>query len=316
MRSRTWLTLLGVAASFAGLYLLYRVLSRYDPDEVLKALASVPWIKIAAAAALTVCAFLCLITLEYLAVLYARRKVPVRRIARTCVAALGIGHSLGISALSSGGVRYRMYSREGLKIKSIGEIVAFSGMSVALGLGLLGGFALFWYGDVIGELLGISPLAIQVGAVAGWGFILTYIVLCATLRRPLRLRSHEFRLPSVRVACAQVVLSATKYLLVAAILYTMISGFTQADYFSVAALYIGADASAVIAHVPGGWGLLEYILTSTLEGQVVISGILAFRAMYYLVPLFIGLSLFLHDEWGRRHGAGSAPTAPSGARRA
>ena len=65
--------------------------------------------------------------------------------------------------------------------------------------------------------------------------------------------------------------------------------------------------SAVVGHVPGGWGLLEFIVTNALSGDgQVLSGIVLFRAVYYLFPLFVGLLIFLIDEVrGRRRTRGA-----------
>ncbi len=306
--------ILGVAATLGGFYLLYRVLTRYDPDELLDALGAVAWERVGFAVLFTVGAFLCLIALEYLAVSYTRHKVPLRHVARTTVAALGIGHSLGLAALSSGGVRYRMYQRHGLKVKSVGEIIFFSAASVAVGVGALGGAALLWHGEVIGSLLGIPVPAIRTVAFAAWGFVAVYIVLCA-LAKPVTIKSRTFRLPSWKTACGQTVLSALKYLCVAGVLYVLVDNFADTDYPTVAALFVGADLSALLAHVPGGWGLHEYIITTALPGAGVFLGVLAFRGIYYLLPLFVGLGIFIHDEWAgvRAHRRTSGPPEARGA---
>jgi uncharacterized membrane protein YbhN (UPF0104 family) len=59
--------------------------------------------------------------------------------------------------------------------------------------------------------------------------------------------------------------------------------------------------TALIGHVPGGWGVLEYITTTSLSGGEVLAGIVLFRAVYYLVPLLLGLVVFLVDEIVSRH---------------
>ena len=53
-----------------------------------------------------------------------------------------------------------------------------------------------------------------------------------------------------------------------------------------------ANLSALISHVPGGLGVIETVVLYLLPGASVIGGLVAFRAIYFLVPLAIGAPLF------------------------
>lgn len=310
MGTRKWLTLLGIAATVGGLYLLYSVLKRYDFHQVAQALRSVPWWRIAVAFACTGASYLCLVVLEYLAVTYTGTRLAPRRIVRTTIAALSIGHTLGLAALSSGAIRYRMYRRSNMKASSVGEVVVFSGVSVAVGLAALGGIALLLYGNLLGPVLHLAGAVVDTIAIALLASVAGYVILCALVRRSLNIRKYRFRLPSWGTACWQVIASSANYLCVAAVLFIVVSGFTEVDYPRIAALYVGADFSAVAGHVPGGWGLIEYIVTRALPGPGIFSGVLAFRAIYYFVPLAVGGMLFLLDEW---QGRGRLETEQAGA---
>lgn len=296
MSRHTFLTALGVAASLLGLYLLYRVIRRYDMGEVLGAVGSVPVSTLVLALAATVSAYLFLIGAEYLAVRYTRQPVTFSRVARTAVAALGIGHSLGLAALSSGAVRYRMYGRAGLKLPSVGRIILFSGVTAALGLSLVGSLALLWRSAELARLTGTTPAMLQALAATALTLIAGYLLVCAFGTDRLKIRHFHLDVPSFRVACGQVFFGSGYLLSVAAVLYAALRSFTEADYGTIAALYVGADISALVGHVPGGWGLIEYIVTSALEGPHLLAGLIVFRASYYLLPLAVGIGIFVADE--------------------
>lgn len=307
MSRQVILTAAGIAATCVGLYLLYRVFQKNDLREVMAVVASVPPILVAIAVLLTACSFGCIAILEMLAVRYAGQPVPRGRIVATAISAIGIGHAIGLAALSSGAIRYRMYSHAGMKLLSVGKVVAFSGFSVASGYALVGGTALLWRGEFLAPLIGIAPTAVHVTAIGILCALLTYLLLCAFLRRTLTVRRHRFRLPSLKLALGQVTFSSMNLLCVAAVLYTALRSFTSADYPVVAILYVGSDMSAVIGHVPGGWGLLEFIVTNALSGdRQVLSGIVLFRAVYYLLPLLVGLLVFVTDELRSRRRANRA----------
>jgi hypothetical protein len=301
MRRQAFLSALGVGASLLGLYLLYRVVRRYDMDEIISAVTSVPASTIVLTLLFTVLAYVFLIGAEYLAVRYTRRPVSFGRVARTAIAALGIGHSIGIAALSSGAVRYRMYARAGLDLASVGRVLLFSGFTVALGIATVGSLALFWHSAQLSALVGVSPTALMAVATVGLLAVALYLVICALKPRRFHIRRFHVDVPSLGLACGQIFFGSAYLLSVAAVLYAALRSFTEADYPTVAALYVGADMSALIGHVPGGWGVIEYIITSALEGPQLLAGLIIFRAAYYLMPLAVGVAVFVLDEVaGRR----------------
>ncbi len=64
----------------------------------------------------------------------------------------------------------------------------------------------------------------------------------------------------------------------------------------MAAVYVGSNATGLIGHVPGGWGVLEFGVSSFLPGTRLMAGLLVFRIVYYLVPFLIGICTLLADE--------------------
>lgn len=301
MRRQAFLSALGVGASLLGLYLLYRVVRRYDMDEIISAVTAVPASTVVLALIFSILAYVFLIGAEYLAIRYTRRSVSSGRVAITAIAALGIGHSIGIAALSSGAVRYRMYRRAGLDLASVGRVMLFSGFTVSLGLATVGSLALLWHSAWLSEILGVSASALLAVAAAGLLAVAVYLVICFLKPRRFHIRRFHIDVPSLGLACGQIFFGSAYLLAVAAVLYASLRSFTEADYPTVAALYVGADMSALIGHVPGGWGVIEYIITSALEGPQLLAGLIIFRAAYYLVPLAVGVAIFVVDEVaGRR----------------
>jgi hypothetical protein len=309
MNKKFLLSALGAAASLIGLFLLYRVVRRYDMAEITDALAAVPASTIFLTLFFCFVGYLFLIGAEYLAVRYTANPVSFGRVALTAVAALGIGHSIGLAALSSGTVRYRMYGRAGMKFPAVGRVVLFSGITVSLGLSFVGAMALLWQGEELGRLLGVSHKLLFAIAFVALLWIMIYLTTCALVDGGLKIRHFRLEVPSWRVACGQVFFGSGHLLSVAAVLYASLRSFTEADYPTIAALYVGADMAALVGHVPGGWGLIEYIVTSALEGPQLLAGLIIFRASYYLLPLAIGVGIFVLDEFpGHRRKLRKAPS--------
>jgi len=59
---------------------------------------------------------------------------------------------------------------------------------------------------------------------------------------------------------------------------------------------VAANFAVLLTHVPGGWGVMEFVLLSMLPGLDTIGAVIAFRAIYYLAPLVLGSLLFVSIE--------------------
>jgi uncharacterized membrane protein YbhN (UPF0104 family) len=127
-----------------------------------------------------------------------------------------------------------------------------------------------------------------------------YVTLCLLRRRPLRLMRFRLPLPHPGMGALQIVMGSTNLLLKSAVLFACINLFAETDYLTVASLYVTGDAAAVVGHVPGGWGVLEFIVLHHLTGADAAAGLLVFRVLYYLAPLLLGLGVFVMDEILRR----------------
>lgn len=298
----SWSTLskiLGAAATLFGAWLLFRVLGRYDTHEIIGALQKLGTVDVLLAVLFTVLSFAFLSLGEFAALTHAGQKVGIRRIVRTTVAAIGIGHAIGLAALSSGAVRYRMYRRAGVHLADLGKVMVFAGLTVMVGMMAVGGIAMLARPGAIAELLGWDVLPVRAIGVALLALTAGYVGLCALHLRAIRIKKVSLALPGWRLALVQLVAGSGNYAAIAACLYACLRAFADTDYPTVATLYVGADATALIGHVPGGWGVLEYVMTAALDQPHLIAGVLVFRTIYYLVPLFVGLAVFAYDEVAR-----------------
>src|SRR4051812_25484166 len=125
MRIPRWLIRTTEAvAALVGAYLLYRVFQKHDLNEIMEAIGELPAKNILACALFSAGSYACLTVSEYLSLRYARaNRLSFGRMAVVTFASLGIGHSVGLSAVSSGAVRYRMYSRSGLDGEAVAKIM-------------------------------------------------------------------------------------------------------------------------------------------------------------------------------------------------
>ena len=279
---------LGAAAFAAAAFLVYRALQQYTWDEIVASLSQISLDNLALGAAFTAGSFICLTGSDALAVRYTGRKLPYPKIALASFTSLSIGHTLGFAVFSSGAIRYRYYTAWGLSAGDVARIIVFCGVTVALGLATVGGLASLIRPALIGETFGIAPTA-----VAGVGVVLLigvaiYLGLAAFVHRPIRIRNFELPVPPLHLALGQIAVAATDLLLVSAVLHQMLSATSEIGFVPVAAAYVTANTAGILSHVPGGLGVIEAVLLSLVPGANVIGALVAFRAVYFLIPFVIG----------------------------
>jgi uncharacterized membrane protein YbhN (UPF0104 family) len=288
--------LLFVAAILGAGYLLYRTWSQYSFDDVMRALKSIPKTNLVLGLLFATCSYFCLAWNDWLGVRYAGKPLPFRQTALASFTGLSIGHNVGLAALSSGAVRYRFYSRWGLAAEEIAKIIVFCGATVALGLSTLGAISLYLRPEDAAKMTGLSPSAVSGVAIACLAFPIIYLVLSATLRKPLRIRRWHFDMPIFRLAVGQVIVGTVNFAFVAACLHQMLSALGDAPYLRVATASITANIAAIISHIPGGLGVLEATVVHVMPGAESIAAVVAYRVIYYFIPLAIGIPLFIASE--------------------
>jgi uncharacterized membrane protein YbhN (UPF0104 family) len=279
--------------------------------EILDSLGEISVRHLALGAAFTAGSFLCLSGSDTLAVRYTGRDLPYRKIALASFTSLSIGHTVGLAALSSGAVRYRFYTGWGLSPGDVGRIMLFCAMNVVLGLMTLGGLACLIRPDLVAAMLKVVPAVVVAVGILLLLMVVIYLGLAAFVHRPIRIRNFELPVPRLRLALGQVAVGTTDLLLVAAVLYQMISASADIGYFPVAAAYVAANAAGIVSHVPGGLGVIEAVLLSLVPGANVFGALIAFRAVYFLIPFVIGGVVLGISELLRRRRRGTPQTQPS-----
>jgi uncharacterized membrane protein YbhN (UPF0104 family) len=295
----------GLGLLLAG-YLLYRGLSRYSLDEIAASLRAIPLGSLGLAGLFTAASYLCLTGFDWLALHYVGKPLPYPRVALASFVSLSLGHSMGFAGISSGAFRYRYYSRWGLTPGDVAKVILFCGMTVGMGLLVLGAAALLLRPDIPVAFTGLAPGLVRAVGAGCMALALLYLVLAAKLRSGLTIRGWTLEMPSLRLAAAQIVLGTVNFAFVAAALAAAVSAASEARYLDVATAYVTGNVMTLLTHVPGGLGVIETAVMYLLPGKSLIGPLIAFRAIYFLLPLAIGIVIFLVAEIAFRR-SGAAP---------
>ncbi|MGD9479801.1 lysylphosphatidylglycerol synthase domain-containing protein [Shinella sp. G-2] len=285
--------LVALAVLVAG-WLIYRTLNQYSFEDIRNSVAAIPKANFALALAFAACSYLCLTLFDFLALHYVGRPLSYPRAALASFTSLAIGHNVGVAALSSGAVRYRFYTRWGLGTEEIAKLIVFCGVTVGLGLITLAGLCLLLLPGTAGKVAGLGTMASAALGIACLALSALYLLLSAFLRGDVKVRNWRFALPAPRLAAAQIAVGTVNFAFVAACLHQLLSG--EAGYMETTAAYVVGNLTALVSHVPGGLGVLEATIGFLLGGAASIGALIAFRVVYFFIPLPLGLVLLLASE--------------------
>ncbi|HUU29005.1 MAG TPA: bifunctional lysylphosphatidylglycerol flippase/synthetase MprF [archaeon] len=309
-------SLFGLTLFAVVLWVLFHELRHYHYQDIVREVHNLPAFRLLLACGLTALNYLVLTGYDTLAFRYIRYPMPYRRAAPASFVAYAFTNNIGFSVLSGGFVRYRLYSAWGVSARDVARIIAFCGFTFWLGFLAVGGMAfLFTQPSENAHLLHstLRPLGILLlGLLAG------YLIVTVKRTEPLRFRQWEFPLPNLRLGSAQVGLSTIDWLLASGVLYALLPSSVSLTYPHFVALFMLAMLAGSVSSVPGGLGVFETVLLLLLSGHIettaALGSLLAFRVIYYLLPLLLASGvLFGYEIFHRREAIETAVRRVSGA---
>lgn len=297
------LVLLGVA--FTALHHLTHQISLAEARE---ALHSIPASHVALALGFTAISYLALTFYDVLALRTIGRPLPWRTAAAASFTSYTLSHNLGLSALTGGSARYRVYSAAGLEAGDIARIVVIAGFTFWMGVVIVAGAALMFPGTALDlGLFTLSPLQSRLTGTAILLCVAGFFLFTAFGPRVVSVRSWSLPIPKPREAVAQAVVGAIDLAAASAALFILVPGAHAGMLPAFILAYALALLAGLITHVPGGLGVFEATIIAVLPGDkaALLAALVAYRVIYYLLPLALGVSLIVAMEGRRFHSFGA-----------
>jgi phosphatidylglycerol lysyltransferase len=312
MKSRRWLRpLLALILLGVAVVVLERRLQGLDFGEVWRALAKLPRVHLVLAALLTAANYAWLSLYDAAALAYLGKSLSGGRILLTSFVATAFGHNIGPSFASGGSVRYRYYSEFGLSGREVASLVSFIAVTFVVGFAWVGGAVLLTTPSDLKFGAPLSPLLLR--AIGGVFLALgaLYLALCC-LRRSIRVRGKTLTLPSPRLVGLQIAVAGGDWLVMAAIL-TLFMPKGSLHYSEVLHTLVVSQIAAMLSQVPGGVGVFESLVLSALGPHVPAAGLVgalvAYRVLYFFVPLVLSILIMATGELRRRLAARSSASS-------
>lgn len=303
---RSLITLLVFGVS---LWILYHYLREYNYHDVVRDLHVISHSSLYLAVALTFLNFLVLTCYDILALQYIRHPLPYAKIAFASFIGYAFSQSFGIPVLTSASVRYRLYSTWQLTSTEIAQVVGFTSFTLWLGIFTIGGFA-FAVGPPVPASFHLPFTSRTLGMLLLCGPV-AYCVWIAKRKEPLKIREWAFPTPSLKLTLLQILASSFDWAIAAGTLYILLPPASSIPYLQFLWCFLAAQILGMVSSVPGGLGVFDGMMLLLLSPQVPSSALagslLAFRGIYYLLPLAISLFLFVGYEvlkkWKHKHRA-------------
>ena len=294
------LLLFGVA-----LWMLHGQLREHQLSEIVRELRALPRSRVAASLALTALNYALLTAYECLAFRSIRHPLPYRKISLASFIGYALSNNVGFATLSGGSIRYRLYSSWRLSANEIMTVITFVTLTFWLGFLALSGAVFLLEPVAVPQSLHLPFPSVRPLGALFVVLVVGYLIASARRHALLTIRGRPIRLPSIRMAVAQVALSALNFTLAGTALYVLLPSSVSVSYSGVLGMYLLAMVGGMVSQVPGGLGVFETVMLVLLAGEAraaaLLGSLLAYRAIYYFLPLLVATMLFgVFEVWHRR----------------
>jgi hypothetical protein len=290
---------IGVAFSAAILIgsgvVLYQRLHDLDWHAVAAAVVDVSPAHIVYAAFFVGCGYVTLTFYDWLALrTIGAGQVPWRVAALTGMTSYAIGHGLGAMMLISAAIRYRTYSRWGLRVVDIVKVCFLAGLT-------------FWLGNITALSIGMVAMpaaARAVDQIPEWGNRLIGTTVLAALsayllwvwdKRPfVGLRGTGVMLPSGSMTLLQIGVGLTDLSCCSLVMYLLMPSLPAVDFVPLAVIVTFGTLLGFLSHAPGSLGALDAAMLIGLpsfDRAELVATLLLYRLLYFVAPFALALAV-------------------------
>ncbi|MFH7028042.1 MAG: lysylphosphatidylglycerol synthase domain-containing protein [Heteroscytonema crispum UTEX LB 1556] len=288
-------SLFGLLLLALSLWAIASQLGEYSYRDVLNSLAVIPKSRLSMAIWLTALGYLVMIPYDILGFNYIGVSLAWNKIAFTNFISSVFSNTIGFALLTGSAIRYRFYSSWGISKRAIAQIIAFANFTFWLGMFAVAGLIFLSNPLKIPSQLHLPFATARPIGIVFLLLVAVYLLTSLFIKQPFRIRGHEFQFPAFKISLAQIAVSSLDWILAAAVLYAILPINTPLSYLEFLGIYLLAMFTGVVSNVPGGLGVFESVILLILCPKVppaaVLGSILAYRGVYYFLPLLVAAGL-------------------------
>jgi len=218
---------------------------------------------------------------------------------RTAIISNPIARAIGMALVSGGALRYRMYAAAGLSAREVATVVVIAAMPYFFSVGWLIDLSLLFNAEQAARALHLSTGVVLLLGAIGLAKDIGWLTFVLRRKQPVMIGGQAAKLPKFRDAAVQLAVGLTQISLMTAILYLFMPPELNMSWPAFIAIYCIAFVAGQLSNVPAGLGVLEAALLLMLP-QVppakLLGAVLAYRAVFEILPLLVALGLLLAFE--------------------
>ncbi|WP_319371695.1 bifunctional lysylphosphatidylglycerol flippase/synthetase MprF [uncultured Ilyobacter sp.] len=282
---------LSILFFIAAIILIQNELANYSYRDIKNAVSEIKGDMIFLSVLLSIFSYILLIFLDSLALRHTGLNFEYYKIIFVSFVSRAFGNNLGISALSSSAIRFRFYSLWGVPYNKIIKLITFCYSTSWIGLIATGGFAFtFW------PVMIPSKFDFFLEDNREIGIIFILLTLCYVLfSMGWKYINLHFEFPSLPISLVQISLSVFEWSVAGSVLYVLLPSSSKIHFFTFISIFVTGQLIGIISNLPGGIGAFEFIMISFLSQFIsvheILSGLILYRVIYYLLPLFFAVVL-------------------------
>ena len=284
----------------AVVLLLVHGLSRgLNYHAMVTALSKTPYRLVWIAILCTALSYVVVIARDKCALAYSGVSIPLSGLLLASFCGSALGNVTGFGSLTGASVRARVYGALGIDAESVQQSVGL--LDVGFGFGLLAcaGACAILAGHWPSDAIPLTLLHVIGGVVLGAAGV---VLLALMRRRTLVFGGLSFATPPTGIAALQLGLTAAELFAAAGALWFLLPS-PRFDPLSFTAIFCVALGLGLISRLPGGLGVFDALIFLALRNDLpqdrLAAAILAYRGVYFLLPLLLGAGLLASFELTR-----------------
>jgi uncharacterized membrane protein YbhN (UPF0104 family) len=286
-------SLVGLVLFILSIWAIQQELAKYSPQEIFASLKAITDKRLITASALMVINYIMLTGYDTLAMIYIQGSLDYKKTAFVGFMSYAISNSVGLALLSGSAIRYRFYAHWGLSNRQIASIIGFCNLSFWLGLLAVGGVTFLIEPLQVPKVLKLPFTSVHPLGLVFLIIIFAYLALSLFTHKTLQI--GRWKLPHLpfKLSLAQISITAIDWGLAAAILFVLLPPSLSLSYAGFFGIYLLAQIAGIISNIPGGLGVFETVilltLSSTIPSVQLLGSLLAYRVIYYWIPLILAI---------------------------
>jgi uncharacterized membrane protein YbhN (UPF0104 family) len=296
----------GIAVSIAiiaiAAIVLYRMLRDIAFEDVVDALRATPPHAVVLSGLFVAGGYFTLTFYDLFALrTIGKHHVPYRIAALAGFTSYSVGHNVGLTVLTGGAIRYRIYSTFGLTVVDVAKICFVAGLTFWLGNATVLGLGIAYEPGAASAIDQLPAWLNRVLALAILAMLTLYVVWVWRRPRVIGRDNWEVTLPPGRLTLLQIAIGIMDLAFCALAMYMLLPDEPHIAFVTLAVIFVSATLLGFASSAPGGLGVFDVAMFFALgqfDKEDLLAGLLLFRLLYYIVPFACALTMLgIRELW-------------------